>query len=37
VETGASRGNLPVLAGLGFHPAHRWDITGIWLILYTRR
>jgi mannosyltransferase len=37
VETGASRGNLPVLAGLGFHPARRWDITGIWLILYTRR
>jgi mannosyltransferase len=37
VETGASRGNVPVLAGLGFHPVHRWDITGIWLVLYTRR
>jgi mannosyltransferase len=37
VETGADRGNVPVLAGLGFHPAHRWDVTGIWLVLYTRR
>jgi mannosyltransferase len=37
VETGANRGNVPVLAGLGFHPVHRWDITGIWLVLYTRQ
>jgi mannosyltransferase len=37
VETGADRGHVPVLAGLGFTPVHRWDITGIWLVLYTRR
>jgi mannosyltransferase len=37
VETGADRGNVPVLAGLGFHPVRRWDVTGIWLVLYTRR
>jgi len=37
IETGADRGHVPVLAGLGFHPVHRWDITGIWLVLYTRR
>jgi mannosyltransferase len=37
VETGAYRGNVPVLAGLGFHPVHRWDVTGIWLVLYTRQ
>jgi mannosyltransferase len=37
VETGADRGNVPVLAGLGFRPVHRWDVTGIWLVLYTRR
>jgi mannosyltransferase len=37
IETGANRGHVPVLAGLGFHPTRHWDITGIWLILYTRR
>jgi mannosyltransferase len=37
VETGADRGNVPVLAGLGFRPVHRWDVSGIWLVLYTRR
>ncbi len=36
-ETGAGRGNVPVLAGPGFHPARRWDVTGIWLVLHTRR
>jgi mannosyltransferase len=37
VETGADRGNVPVLSGLGFHQIRRWDVTGIWLVLYTRR
>jgi mannosyltransferase len=37
VETGADRGNVPLLAGLGFHPVRRWNVTGIWLVLYTRR
>ena len=37
VETGADRGNVPVLAGLGFRPVRRWNVTGIWLVLYTRQ
>jgi len=37
VETGADRGNVPVLAGLGFRPIRRWNVTGIWLVLYTRQ
>ncbi|HEV3295669.1 MAG TPA: glycosyltransferase family 39 protein [Streptosporangiaceae bacterium] len=36
VETGADRGNVPVLSGLGFRQVRRWDVSGIWLVLYTR-
>ena len=36
VETGTERGNVPLLTGLGFQPSHRWTVTGIWLVLYTR-
>jgi hypothetical protein len=36
VETGNERGNVPVLNGLGFQVAHRWTVSGIWLVLYTR-
>lgn len=37
IETGNERGNVPLLAGLGFHQAHRWTVSGIWLVLYTRQ
>src|SRR5215831_4694741 len=36
IETGTQRGNLPLLTGLGFRQSHRWTVTGIWLVLYTR-
>jgi mannosyltransferase len=36
VETGNERGRVPVLDGLGFRVAHRWVVSGIWLVLYTR-
>jgi len=36
IETGKERGHVPVLNGLGFRPAHRWTVSGIWLVLYTR-
>jgi mannosyltransferase len=36
IETGNERGNVPVLNGLGFQVAHRWTVSGIWLVLYTR-
>jgi mannosyltransferase len=36
VETGDERGNVPVLNGLGFQVSHRWTVSGIWLVLYTR-
>jgi mannosyltransferase len=36
VETGNERGKVPALNGLGFHESHRWKVTGIWLVLYTR-
>jgi mannosyltransferase len=36
IETGDQRGNVPLIAGLGFHEAHRWTVSGIWLVLYTR-
>jgi mannosyltransferase len=36
IETGQERGNLPLITGLGFRPAHRWTVTDIWLVLYTR-
>ena len=36
VETGDERGNVPLLNGLGFHEVHRWTVSGIWLVLYTR-
>jgi mannosyltransferase len=35
VETGNERGNVRVLDGLGFRVAHRWVVSGIWLVLYT--
>jgi mannosyltransferase len=37
IETGDERGHVPLLAGLGFHEAHRWTVSGIWLVLYTRQ
>jgi mannosyltransferase len=36
VETGTERGNVSILDGLGFQESHRWTVTGIWLVLYTR-
>ena len=36
IETGNERGNVPVLNGLGFRISHRWTVSGIWLVLYTR-
>jgi mannosyltransferase len=36
IETGNERGNVPLLNGLGFQVAHRWTVSGIWLVLYTR-
>jgi mannosyltransferase len=36
IETSSERGRIPLLTGLGFHPVHRWTVTGIWLVLYTR-
>ena len=36
VETGNERGSVPLLNGLGFQVAHRWTVSGIWLVLYTR-
>jgi mannosyltransferase len=36
IETGNERGSVPLIAGLGFHEAHRWTVSGIWLVLYTR-
>ena len=36
IETGNERGYVPVLNGLGFQVAHRWTVSGIWLVLYTR-
>jgi mannosyltransferase len=36
IETGNERGNVPVLDGLGFRVSHRWTVSGIWLVLYTR-
>jgi len=36
IETGNERGNVPLLSGLGFRLTHRWTVSGIWLVLYTR-
>jgi mannosyltransferase len=36
IETGNERGNVPVLSGMGFQESHRWTVSGIWLVLYTR-
>ena len=36
IETGNERGHVPVLNGLGFRVSHRWTVSGIWLVLYTR-
>jgi mannosyltransferase len=36
IETSSEGGHVPLLTGLGFHPAHRWTVTGIRLVLYTR-
>jgi mannosyltransferase len=36
IETGNQRGHVPALNGLGFQVAHRWTVSGIWLVLYTR-
>jgi mannosyltransferase len=36
VETGNERGHVPILNGLGFQVSHRWTVSGIWLVLYTR-
>jgi mannosyltransferase len=37
IETGDEQGHVSLLTGLGFRPVHRWTVTGIWLVLYTRR
>jgi mannosyltransferase len=37
IETGAQRGPLKVLHGLGFRAVHRWVVSHIWLVLYTHR
>jgi mannosyltransferase len=36
IESGNELGHVPVLNGLDFHIAHRWTVSGIWLVLYTR-
>jgi mannosyltransferase len=36
IETGDEQGHVSLLTGLGFRPVHRWTVTGIWLVLYTR-
>jgi len=36
IETSSEAGHVPLLTGLGFHPADRWTVTGIRLVLYTR-
>jgi len=36
IETGSKGGHVPLLTGLGFRQVHRWTVTGIWLVLYTR-
>jgi mannosyltransferase len=36
IETGNERGKVPLLTGLGFQVSHRWTVSGIWLVLYTR-
>jgi mannosyltransferase len=36
IETGNERGKVPLLNGLGFQVSHRWTVSGIWLVLYTR-
>jgi hypothetical protein len=36
IETGNERGTVPLLNGLGFQVSHRWTVSGIWLVLYTR-
>lgn len=36
IETIPNRGHVPVLNGLGFRIAHRWSVSRIWLVLYTR-
>jgi mannosyltransferase len=36
IETSNEGSHVSVLDGLGFHESHRWPVTGIWLVLYTR-
>ena len=36
IEASSEGSHVPVLQGLGFHESHRWTVTGIWLVLYTR-
>ena len=36
IDTSGGGGHVSLLTGLGFHPVHRWTVTGIHLVLYTR-